>query len=592
MNKLTWLLIALHTQSLYTVTHGHGILALPPSKNSGTLATSTTLDITSYFALASYGIIDKAYFDTNSVTPWNRPGDFTFEHARDLIPGHPQTLHPCGCNAGGIARCAGVEIASGFGERTLGAAPGVPTDIVPTEWERGSSVEVGWNAYANHAGGYIYTLCPKAKMDNCRDAYLPNGATGATQPQTDAYLLCVWTCFESNTLEWVPQSQTLQYADDPCTYVETIAVTKTGSDGRIWRESPIPDTAQVTNGNDGRCSWDAVKPGGFSSGLAEEKFTASFGGAEGCDTGPDNHGPKSWHIMDRVMIPSDIPVGEYVVSWRWDAYMADQMWTGCADVQIVSTPTPASAQSSTCPPTPSSRPTEVRPPTNPVAPVSSQPTTPKTCVDLPLGGNWGGGGAYNCDTYEDHGGDSYCAHSEIREGCCFCDGGYVVVDPTSSPVESSSAPSGAPVAVEPPVADTVMYLAALGIKSKLVNNGDKFKPKVSVAIKDIGKDALRGVEITLAWNMTKSNGTIKQGEVVATTKGKKGKTSKFKFPKVSADGTLGVRLISMEKDGYQYNVDLNKKDKESRCRYFSLECPLITIGVDGAYPINPSLSNP
>ena len=167
-----------------------------------------------------------------------------------------------------------------------------------------------------------------------------------------------------------------------------------------------------------------------------------------------------------------------------------------------------------------------------------------------------------------------------------------MVDPTPAPVESSSVPSGAPVAVESPVTDTVMYLAALGIKSKLVRNGDEFKPKVSVAIKDIDKDALRGVEITMAWNMTKSNGTIKQGEAVATTKGNKGKTSKFKFPKVSADGTLGVRLVSMEKDGYQYNMDLNKRDKESMCRYFSLDCPFITIGVDGAYPINPSLSNP
>ena len=54
----------------------------------------------------------------------------------------------------------GVEIATGFGETTLGAAPGVPPVLTPPEWPAGSSQEVGWNAYANHAGGYLYRLAP------------------------------------------------------------------------------------------------------------------------------------------------------------------------------------------------------------------------------------------------------------------------------------------------------------------------------------------------------------------------------------------------------------------------------------------------
>merc|ERR1712151_93961 len=68
---------------------------------------------------------------------------------------------------------------------------------------------------------------------------------------------------------------------------------------------------------------------------AQTKFEESFGTNDVCDWGRDNHAPYQWHIMDQVQIPSDLDVGEYLLSWRWDAYKADQMWTNCADVKIV-----------------------------------------------------------------------------------------------------------------------------------------------------------------------------------------------------------------------------------------------------------------
>merc|ERR1712110_171807 len=89
-----------------------------------------------------------------------------------------------------------------------------------------------------------------------------------------------------------------------------------------------------------------------------------------------------------------------------DCYMADQMWTGCADVSIVSSSSSSSSAKTTtsCAPTPSNAPVA------PVAPVA--PTSPPPCVDLPLPEAWSGGGLYNCDAYESHGGTAYCAHSE------------------------------------------------------------------------------------------------------------------------------------------------------------------------------------
>jgi len=165
--------------------------------------------------------------------------------------------------------------------------------------------------------------------------------------------------------------------------------------------------------------------------------------------------------------------------------------------------------------------------------------------------------------------------------------------PTTSPPTTSGKPSGSPTSApkfdQPSSAptssssDTVMYIASIKITVKTVSNGEKFKPKVIVAVKDIDKNALADVEITLRWEMTKRNGTFKADTTVATTKGNKGKAKKFKFPKVSVDGTLDLLFESMEKDGYQYNEDYNQKNKQSNseCRFFSPECLFITIGPNG-----------
>jgi len=442
--------------------HGHGFLAKPSSKNAGDLTTSLQ-DTATYYSIASFGIIDKAFFDgDHSITPWNRPGEFDYALARDLIPGHPQTLHPCGCNAGGISNCVGVDIATGFGETTLGAAPGVPPTLTPPKWPVGSPQEVGWNAYANHAGGYIYTLCKKADYDACRDTHMTGGAQAANEDQTNAYLECVWDCFESTTLDWVPDSQKVQYRDDACTYASTEPLTKVGKDGYVWRSTPIPDKGQVSNGNEGQCTWDSVLA--FSSIEAEQKFTESFGTIDVCDYGRDQRSTKDWHIMDKVQVPATLPEGEYLLGWRWDAYMADQMWTGCADVKIVDSsspslsepdcptgPPPTNSPPTIAPPTssplpPTNPPPTIAPPTSSTPPPTNPPPTiapptssppPDECTDLALPGNWGADGR-TCDTYENHGGSAYCAHESINDKCCFCGGGGPNPRPASPPPDECS----------------------------------------------------------------------------------------------------------------------------------------------------------
>jgi len=435
------------TAACSIVAHGHGLLAKPKSKNTGNLSTSSTVTASTHFAIASFGIVDKAFFDgDNGITPWMRPGEFDYKMAHDLIPGHPQTLHPCGCNAGGPAYCAGVEQATGFGETMLPSSPENPPMVTPPDWIKGSNQETAWNAYANHSGGYIYMLCKKTDYDACRDTNFPNGSLLANDEQEDAYLNCVWDCFESTTLDWVPGSQKVQFQDDACTYASTEALTKVGKEGRVWRYTPIPDSNQVTNGGEGKCTWDSIT--GFSSNVAETEFTASFGSRNVCDNGRDAHNPKNWHVTDEVKVPEEIPEGEYLLSWRWDVYMADQLWTNCADVRIVSSVTASIPDNSfsirgfassdpECPIAPTSQPAAPSPPTTkaPSPSATMAPSLTPECADFKLTGNWGAGG-HTCDTYEDLDGEAYCAHTVIEEACCFCGGGGVP--------EESLAPSPTP----------------------------------------------------------------------------------------------------------------------------------------------------
>lgn len=78
--------------------------------------------------------------------------------------------------------------------------------------------------------------------------------------------------------------------------------------------------------------WESVTS--FSNTKVREEFIASFGNEDVCDWGIDSHAPSDWHVFDKVIVPTDLEEGEYMLSWRWDAYMADQMWTNCADVTI------------------------------------------------------------------------------------------------------------------------------------------------------------------------------------------------------------------------------------------------------------------
>ena len=48
--------------------------------------------------------------------------------------------------------------------------------------------------------------------------------------------------------------------------------------------------------------------------------------------GLDDH---SFAIENTLNVPADIPAGDYVLGWRWDAEATSQIWSTCADITIV-----------------------------------------------------------------------------------------------------------------------------------------------------------------------------------------------------------------------------------------------------------------
>jgi len=192
-------------------------------------------------------------------------------------------------------------------------------------WERGTSVEVAYSLIANHGGGYAYRLCP------------------ASEPISES-------CFQAHHLAFADSTSTVHFPDGRTL---DIAARRTAigtfPEGSQWAMNTIPDGDHP----------DWMHP-------------APFPGGQG-----DNW---EFSVGDRVVLPPDLPTGDYVVSWRWDAECSKQVWTNCFDVTIIGStpsPTPAPTPNPMPAPVPSPEPTPAPEPEPTPAPMP--PVTPTCC---------------------------------------------------------------------------------------------------------------------------------------------------------------------------------------------------------------------
>jgi len=255
--------------------------------------------------------------DWSRKNPWRAPGSA------------PVIGSGCGSAGGGPTAlpCAGGVAPPGFsqGDDALKVLP-AHGDV--TIWERGSVVEVAWAITANHGGGYAYRLCKS------------NGNISEE-------------CFQRNHLRFSGNLQWLQFGDNVSSRLEVplVRVTQgTHPKGSEWARNPIPacrvcDTSScgnLTSAKGMRCAQHCAGydlPGAMSGTSAAcpagtpTEFPELSPGVSGYTRLPLVGLP--YNIVDLVEIPGDIGLGDYLLSWRWDAEQTAQVWQNCADIKIV-----------------------------------------------------------------------------------------------------------------------------------------------------------------------------------------------------------------------------------------------------------------
>lgn len=156
----------------------------------------------------------------------------------------------------------------------------LPKTASPPKWVRGKSVEVALSVLANHGGGYAYRLCP------------------VDVPTTEA-------CFQRHHLAFEGNTTTVRFVDGRLLEIPAVRTTRgTSPAGSDWTRNPIP---------------------------VDGAFPTPF---------PTNKTGWAWDfsLLDRVIIPASMPLGQYVLSWRWDCELTPEVWANCADVEIVDAP--------------------------------------------------------------------------------------------------------------------------------------------------------------------------------------------------------------------------------------------------------------
>lgn len=260
------------------------------------------------FPTCKYGP-DGTKGDPTKHNPWRKPGSAPVADACGIAGGSgPATKRSLTCQWNGGDAPPGAKIGD------IGSE--LPELLEKTVWVAGSEAEVAWGIAANHGGGYSYRLCP------------------AGSPLTEA-------CFQKMPLDFVGTKQWIQWGLGMDVNNRTEIAAEQVSTGTVpagsqWRANPIPGCWGFMGGaaNLKKCAKPQFEP----------KVPGLFGfGIGACGAVPGVHGLTKCNkihdfnagIVDRVQVP-DVPPGDYVLGFRWDAEQTQQVWSSCGDVRIKS----------------------------------------------------------------------------------------------------------------------------------------------------------------------------------------------------------------------------------------------------------------
>mmetsp|Transcript_48428 Transcript_48428/g.134237 ORF Transcript_48428/g.134237 Transcript_48428/m.134237 type:complete len:262 (-) Transcript_48428:277-1062(-) len=188
----------------------------------------------------------------------------------------------------------------------LGSAT-LPAHDSGVVWKAGTEVEVAWALQANHGGGYSYRLCP----------------LGSTLDEE---------CFNQHPLKMVGES-TLRWGGvgGRTLAFDAVNVTTGTKAGVMWRKNPVPRAWKTKTGAWGQGSNHLQTGWGFQPFCDDEGMDRQ--GTEQSCTGM--WGPYNLEIVDKVVVPNDLPQGKWVLNWRMDQEESNQIWQSCADLAVV-----------------------------------------------------------------------------------------------------------------------------------------------------------------------------------------------------------------------------------------------------------------
>jgi len=354
--------------ALVGLCEGHGHITYPPSRHGGNYSkagfcqTGECLWFSQPTTIPGKPTLNNPMARTYNVKVSSGPHDWSRKMPWRAPGTAPVKGSGCGVAGGNV-----LPIPNGGN-----APPGVQQgsdglllpETKPTVWKKGQVAEVAWAITANHGGGYSWRLCHKHR--------------NITEE-----------CFQQNVLRFAGNVSFLQYSDVipnregflklPRMELPLVVVSEgTFPPGSQWARNPVPscsycdqakcgtrlpnmtewfephaggskDHSKYVGGEEWwkqeQCAQDCA---GFSMMACPPGMTqfpeplpgiGSYLGAflvnEHADP-PSSTGIEGlpYSIVDRIIVPSHIEAGEYLLSWRWDCEQSPQIWQNCADVLI------------------------------------------------------------------------------------------------------------------------------------------------------------------------------------------------------------------------------------------------------------------
>jgi hypothetical protein len=177
----------------------------------------------------------------------------------------------------------------------------------------------------------------RRSISRCADSYrhaparfepraLPQPSRAVAQPRARLALasLCpaheplTEACFQRAPLKFASRTHSLEMADGTTATINGSYVSEgTRPRGSEWAMNPLPYS-------------NAASPPEFAPPCDEtvDRTKSDTGRCSGRD-------PYNTLIGDDLVVPADLPKGDYVLGIRWDCEKSAQVWQGCADIEIV-----------------------------------------------------------------------------------------------------------------------------------------------------------------------------------------------------------------------------------------------------------------